>query len=91
MTRLGQNLNIDMGRALRRGCVDLPCQLLLSRGFGAVLGQAKAAIEVEEVDALRQGFAPFALEVLANLVFEGIEHAVRMPASQGQGESFLHG
>ena len=92
MTGLGQQFHVDLAGALtwrpHRSGVSVPAGPWFRR---VISRQAEAAIEVQKVDAFGQGLAPFALEVLADFVLERVEYAVRMPAGQRQGESFLHG
>jgi hypothetical protein len=62
----------------------------LGNRFGAVLGQAEAAVEIPELRAFGHGAAAFTLQVLADFVFDGVEYAVGVAAFDGERESFAH-
>lgn len=57
---------------------------------GLRLSSTKATIKIPKVDAFRQFAATFTLDVLANLMFDRVEHAVTVLAFDIQFECFFH-
>ena len=56
-----------------------------------VFGNTQPAVKVPVVRAFGNGTAPFALLVLADVVFDAVEQAVTVLAFDGDLESFLPG
>ena len=61
------------------------------RHSGVFFGAAKLAIKVPEVGTFGQVAAPFALDVFADFVLDGIQNAVAVLAFNVELESFSHG
>ena len=87
----GQDFYVGLVAAFAGDYVDLADQGRQVHHFGGFLGHAKAAVEVPVVGALGHHTAAFALDVLADLVFDGVQNAVAVLAFNGQGKSFSHG
>lgn len=88
---LGQDFHVGLRATLARQGIQLRNQGRQVHHLGGLLGGTEAAIEVQVIDAFGQRTPTFALEVLADLVLHGIEHAVAVAALLGQGEGFSHG
>src|SRR3990167_6170377 len=76
----GQHLHIGLRTALLTNRIELAHQGRQVHPLGGLFGRAAAVVEIQEIGAFGQVAAAFALEVLADLVFHGFEHAVPVPA-----------
>ena len=59
--------------------------------LGGLLGAPEAAVKIPEISALGQVTAPFALDVFADFVLDGVQNAVTVLAFDVEWESFSHG
>ena len=87
---LGQQLHITLRGAVLGQGVQQVHELARVHGLGAVLVGAEAAVEVPEVRTLGQIAAAFALLVFADVVLDGVEHAVRVFALDMERIGFAH-
>ena len=85
----GQNFHIELGATLGRHAVDQAGQGRQMRHSGVFFGAAKPAVKVPEVGTFGQVAAPFALDVFADFVLDGLQNAVAVLAFNVELESFF--
>ena len=88
---LGDHFNKNLCGAFGCGRVHARDDLGQMHWFGAFFSAAELAVKVPEVHPGRQRHAALAFDVLANLVFDGVQHAVRVFAFDLKFERFSHG
>ncbi len=86
-----QDFDETLPIALRRCCVQAHYDFGQMHGFGRFLAGAELAVEVPVIHTGRQGHAALAFEVFSKLVFDGVQHAVRVFAFDLKFERFSHG
>jgi hypothetical protein len=91
MTGFGQQFDVKGCNAVGNQRIDQLGELGGMGHFCRIWIGAKLAIKVPKINALGEWFAAFALDVLADLVFGGFDHAVAILALNLELESLFHG
>ena len=91
MAFLGHHFNKNLHGAFGRSRVHALDDFGQVHRLCAFFGAAELAVKVPEVHTGRQGHAALAFDVLAHLVFDGVQHAVRVFAFNLKFERFSHG
>lgn len=91
LTRLGQDFYIKLGATLGCHFIDEARQCRQMNHCSVFFRSAELAIKIPKISAFRQITAPFALDVFADFVLDGIQKAIGVLAFNMELEIFSHG
>ena len=87
----GHKLDKKLVCAFSHSRVDARDDFCQMHDFSGFFSAAELAVEVPKIHAGGQGHAPLAFDVLADFVFVGVQHAVRVFTFDLKFERFSHG
>jgi hypothetical protein len=90
-TRLSENLNVDLSGICRSNFIDGLAELAEVDRDGSLSRGTALTVEIPEIHALWQSFAPLTGHVLIDVALNGFSYPIRAVYRRCKAKRFFHG